>query len=155
MASGNFERCLPFTLQYEGGYVNNPRDPGGETCRGITKATYDAYRKANGKPRQSVKLISDIEVRDIYRTGYWSRIGADMLPKGVDLIAFDCAVNNGPARANSWLDQTRELAPLDRINAIHAKRMGFWRGLKIWAVFGRGWTNRENACLALAKRMAS
>lgn len=154
MASDNFANCLPFTLQYEGPWSDNPRDPGGATMWGVTQRVYDAYRKRNGKPLQTVRLISNAERADIYKSEYWDAIGGDMLPKGVDLMGFEIAVNNGVGRAADWLAQTAGLSPPDRINALHALRMGFWRGLKIWTYFGRGWTARETACLALAKRMA-
>ena len=43
MAAGNFEACLKFVLQFEGGFVNNPKDPGGPTNLGVTQATLSGF----------------------------------------------------------------------------------------------------------------
>ena len=61
-----YPQMLKFILQREGGYVNNPKDKGGETNKGITHGTYDVYRRSKGLKSQSVKNITDDEVRDIY-----------------------------------------------------------------------------------------
>jgi lysozyme family protein len=53
-----FERALQRVLAHEGGFSNHPKDPGGATMKGVTQATYDAWRKSEGLPPQSVKLIS-------------------------------------------------------------------------------------------------
>ena len=45
MTAENFQACLAFTLKYEGGKSNDPRDPGGRTMEGVTQATYDASHK--------------------------------------------------------------------------------------------------------------
>ena len=67
----SFKKALKFVLSMEGGYVNNPNDLGGETNFGITKKTYDAYRKANSLPPQSVKFISKNEIEEIYYKNYF------------------------------------------------------------------------------------
>ena len=46
MAAGNFDDCLKFTLQFEGGFVNNPKDPGGPTNLGVTQATLSSSSAA-------------------------------------------------------------------------------------------------------------
>lgn len=48
MTNDNFEKMLKFVLEKEGGYVNDPNDLGGETNKGITTATYNAYRTRKG-----------------------------------------------------------------------------------------------------------
>jgi lysozyme family protein len=154
----NFETALKFTLQWEGGFANDPRDPGGATNMGITIATLshelgrpatigeviDLSRTAAGRAR----------VADIYRKKYWNTIGGNRLPPGIDLLAFDIAVNSGPGRALQWLDATHNLTPVERLHALDKKRRGFWRHLKIFARFGSGWFRREDACLALALKLA-
>ena len=70
MSKEHFEKTLKFVLQREGGYVNDPNDLGGETNKGITYRTYNAYRKSKGLPPKSVKDISDEEVKDIYYNKY-------------------------------------------------------------------------------------
>ena len=66
MSNDNFEKMLKFVLEKEGGYVNDPNDLGGETNKGITTATYNAYRISKGLKKQSVKYISDKEVCSVH-----------------------------------------------------------------------------------------
>ena len=61
-----FERMLKFVLAREGCYLNNPNDKGGETNKEITHTTYDSYRRSKGLKPQSVKDITNEEVRDVY-----------------------------------------------------------------------------------------
>lgn len=53
----SFKKALKFTLQWEGGYVNHPADPGCETNFGVTHVVYQQYRKSSGKLPQSVRLM--------------------------------------------------------------------------------------------------
>lgn len=94
-----FDDCLAVTLQYEGGYVNNPADHGGATNKGITQATYDRFRIANGLPVQSVKLIATPEIAAIYGPNYWLPPRCSELAIPLDLCVFDTSVNSGPVRA--------------------------------------------------------
>ena len=94
-------------------------------------------------------------VHQIYAKKYWNLIDGNLLPRGVDLMAFDIAVNMGPGRASRWLQETVALAPLARISRLHGNRLGFWKRLKIWSHFGRGWMARETACEKLAMSQAT
>jgi lysozyme family protein len=127
----NFPACLAITLKYEGGYSDNPRDPGGPTCRGITQRVYDAYRHGPLGYR-SVRYIAENEVQDIYRHQYWDAIRGDDLPAGVDLIAFDIAVNSGPGRATQWLAASAGYPPLERIYYLDSSRCSFWRQASVF-----------------------
>lgn len=148
----NFDQALRFTLQYEGGYVNNPHDPGGPTNLGITIATlsHELGRKASVA---EVKALTVAGVAPIYRKKFWNLVDGDGLPGGVDLMLFDIAVNMGSGRALRWGEATAYLNPIARITALDRLRCGFWRGLRTFPVFGKGWLRRETACLALAYRM--
>ena len=95
----NFRTSLTATLKYEGQYSRHPKDPGGATMRGVTQATYDAWRKRHGHMPQDVRKITTAELEAIYKRDYWDRCKCDDLPSGVDLAVFDCAVNSGPVRA--------------------------------------------------------
>ncbi len=153
MARINFETCLRFVLQYEGGFVDHPRDPGGATNLGITRATLSAWRKRPVSVAE-VRALSRVEAAAIYRANYWNPIGADALPAGVDLIAFDIAVNMGVGRAKAWLAATQNLAPRARLDSLSARRLSFWRRLRTWSVFGRGWSARGRACVMAANQLA-
>ena len=105
-SSDRFAACLAVTLQQEGGFSNNPADPGGATMRGVTQRVYTAYRVAHGLVDQTVANISDAELSDIYRSEYWAPVCCDQLPMGVDLCAFDFAVNAGDTRSEMVLQQS-------------------------------------------------
>ncbi len=152
MAAKCYDACLNFVFQYEGGYVNDPRDPGGPTNRGITIATL-SHELGRQATIADVKTLSREKAASIYRKKYWNAIGGDLLAPGVDLLAFDICVNSGVGRANDWLQQSSRLFPGDRIRWLDAKRRSFWKSLKTWAVYGKGWSRREDAAFALALKL--
>ena len=94
----NFSECLKLVLHHEGGYVNHPKDPGGETNMGVTKRVYEEFG--------GTKDMKDLEFEDvmpIYKKNYWDRVKADDLPAGLDLCVFDFGVNAGTGRAAKYL----------------------------------------------------
>ena len=168
MSADNFGTCLKHVLQYEGGYVDHPRDPGGATNKGITIGTLSRYlgRRAT---KQDVRDISDVTVAKIYRRDYWDAVRGDALPVGLDLVAFDGGVNSGPSRGIKWMQtglgvvadgkvgpQTLAAAKRGGVGAIEracAARMGFLQRLRHWDAFGRGWTRRVASVEATATAM--
>jgi len=166
LSATNFDTSLGLTLVYEGGWADNPKDPGGATYRGITQAVYDEYRQTLNLPRQSVRLMSDVDLRVIYRIRYWQRISGDQLQLGLDYAVFDFAVNSGVGRASRALQimlgftgasvdgvigpQTLQVAILHGArygvsaltDGICNARMAFLRSLPTFAEFGTGWTRR-------------
>lgn len=100
-----FIGALSFTVKWEGGYVNNPADPGGATNHGITQRVYDAYRKKNELPLQPVLEIASKEYMDIYHANYWLVGDCDQLPPLVDAAHFDTCVNLGPFHAAKLLQE--------------------------------------------------
>jgi lysozyme family protein len=156
MAIGKFSICLPYTLREEGGESNDPRDPGGNTNRGVTQARYDQYRAAKRLQPKSVSLISESELQDLYRTGYWDAIGAEQLRPGEDLSAFDYAVNSGPAKARAAIVTANAAAPplAKVIENIATARLSFLHGLTTWRAFGRGWGARVARIEAASLKMA-
>lgn len=166
-----FAACLTVTLKWEGGYSNDPHDPGGPTMNGIIQKEYDAYRLRKGLPQQSVRLISSAERDDIYRTMYWDEVNADRLPSGVDLETFDFGVNAGPQRGIKCLQSAlgvppdghmgeiteRALAncnPVDVVSKMSAYRRSYYRSLSTFWTFGKGWLSRVDGVDQSAKLMA-
>jgi lysozyme family protein len=147
----NYSACLKIILKNEGGYVNNPKDPGGETNYGITKST----AKANGYTG-SMRSIPMSVVEAIYRTKFWvtSKFSGDSLADGVDLAWFDYGVNSGPARANTALNSVIGGDPVDTIKKLCASRTTFLKHLKTWVTFGKGWGRRVAEVEATAVKMA-
>jgi len=94
----NFQRCLDFVFAREGGYVDDPRDPGGATNLGITISTLTAWRGRRAT-RSDVRNLARAEAARIYRLWYWHSAWCGDLPAGVDLLVFDAAVNMGVERS--------------------------------------------------------
>ena len=90
-----FDACLAFTLREEGGYVDDPADPGGATKMGITLATYRQWSDDPELGSAQVRDMTERTARAIYRSLYWNPLRADALPIGVDLSALDMGVNAG------------------------------------------------------------
>lgn len=160
--------ALKLVLAHEGGYVNNPRDPGGPTNKGITQVVYDGYRVAKGLKPKSVRAITMAEVHAIYGTQYFDPIRYDRLPPGVGYAVADYAINSGCGRAVKDLQRTLNamgaklkidsalgMATLKAIEeaasageaealiiALCERRLAFMRSLRTWKTFGKGWTRR-------------
>jgi lysozyme family protein len=162
--------ALKAVLTHEGGYSNNPADPGGATMRGVTQAVYDAYRRRLGLGVRSVKFLADDELQAIYRKQYWDAVKSDELPSGLDYCVFDFAVNSGPLRAARYLQTAvgtqpdgviglvtlhaaENADPKVVIHAICDKRLEFLQGLPDWHTFGKGWAARVSGVRALALAM--
>jgi lysozyme family protein len=126
-------------LELEGGYVNDPRDPGGETNFGICRKSH---------PNEDIEGMTRERAASIYHGEYWSRIPAHY-PAGVRWFAFDCAVHHGVSRAFAWLaPPERSLARHATVESMAAARLAFMTGLTTWPVYARGWARRVAAVLA-------
>lgn len=171
MASGTYPACLGVVLKEEGGFSNHPRDPGGATRFGITRATLAHWR---GRPATvgDVRLLTKAEAAAIYEARYWRPVHGDELPPGVDLALFDLAVNSGPGRALNILQAAlgqkqdgvvgrKTLAALAAAEAaglvreLSRRRLVFLMGLPTWPVFGRGWSGRVRRVEAGALAMVA
>ncbi len=166
----NFKGSLKHVLVHEGGWADHPRDPGGATMKGVTLATYRRHFGAD-KSKDNLRNITDEELEQIYRSGYWSKCHCEELPKGLDYAVFDAAVNSGPGRSAKWLQAAvgakvdgdigpKTLAKVKENDAIHAtdimcdRRLNFLRNLSTWSAFGKGWTRRVEGVRATAIAMA-
>jgi lysozyme family protein len=165
----NYARCLANTLNEEGGWTNDPRDPGGPTMRGVIQREYTKYRASKGLPNRSVSSISEAELQDIYAGNYWKPMLGDQWPKGPDQIVFDIAVNSGIGRAPQIMraamgDPTGGVKTLayfatqssDKVGIVKracARRASFYRSLHKFRTFGRGWLRRNAHMEAIGVRM--
>ncbi|MDG2614898.1 glycosyl hydrolase 108 family protein [Thermoleptolyngbya sichuanensis XZ-Cy5] len=163
-----FQGALRFTLRWEGGYVNYPADRGGETNFGITTATYRAYRQSRGLPVQSVRLITEDEVRDIYEQLYWQPAQCSMMQRPLAIAHFDTAVSFGVGGATMFLQEilglrvdrvfgpvtqqaTAQASHLDLAQRLCQARMDY-RYRRVTRdpsqrVFLQGWLDRDNDLL--------
>ena len=167
----NFEACLRETLLYEGGWSDHPADPGKATMKGVTIGTFARYRKRD-VTKAELRAISDSDLRTIYRREYWDKVKGDDLPVGLDLVAFDGAVNSGPGRGAKWVQAALGVAQDGKIGALTIiaargdidvtltinlacdARMAFLHGLPRWDTFGTGWKRRVDAVRKAALAMA-
>lgn len=105
----NWQRCYAFVRRWEGGWADNPNDPGGATMKGIALATYTRWRQTHGQPaptRDALRNITDAEVEQIYREWYWQASGADRMKWPLCLAHFDTAVNAGVGRASEMMQKS-------------------------------------------------
>ena len=175
MTASNFAACFAVTERWEGWhqFSNDRNDPGGATWCGLTQRSYDAWRRLKGLPGQSVRRASDDEIGQIFRSEYWTQARCDDLFPGLDLVQFDIAINEGASQATKDLQRALGVTAdgvfgletlgavqkvTDRaalIKAVCARRMSFWRSLKTWVYFGKGWSARgtdvETRALAMLK----
>ena len=147
-----FEKMLQFVLEREGGYSNNPADLGGETNKGITHGTYNSYRRSKGLEPQSVKNISDDEIRDIYYNNYYKASGADQLDNPqLGLYTFDRAVNMGVGTAKDLLKQSGEdLGTFEKLR--RDKYQSYADANNSQKQFLKGWNNRVDHMKTYAQK---
>ena len=165
--SNKFSEALEVILHHEGGYVNHPKDPGGETNLGVTKRVYEEF----GGTKEMKELTKE-DVEPIYKKNYWDRVKGDDLPAGLDLCIFDFAVNAGPGRAakfiqrlvNTTVDGGIGPNTLGKINeyvdnygieqtisSYALMRQNYYEGLSTFDTFGKGWTRRVSEVTEKAK----
>ncbi len=102
-----FDECVNVVVGFEGGYVNDPADKGGETNYGITASTLNSAKTKGWIPfNVTIQNIKIEHAKIIYRKGYWDVVQADSLPHPLDLIMFDSAVNHGPNAAVKLLQKS-------------------------------------------------
>lgn len=156
----DFDTCIAYTLQWEGGNDDDPRDPGGRTSRGIIQTEWNTWRQTHPGLPSDVWQAPQDQVLAIYKQQYWDALSCDELPAGIDFVVFDYGVNSGISRAANLLQQMTgadvdgEVGPdtiaatakvtdvAGFINKFCDARLAFLKGLGTWGTFGKGWTNR-------------
>ena len=154
----NFKECLDLVLKSEGGWVNNPADPGGETNLGVTKRVWEEYV---GHPVTTMKNLTPADVAPMYEQKYWKPCYGEVLPRGLDFVVFSMGVNAGPGRSVKLLQssigcvpdgiigpKTRELISASNCATLIAKfsevRRDYYSSLKK-PMFEKGWLARVDA----------
>ena len=162
-------KLVPFILQWEGGYSSHPNDPGKQTMRGVTIATYTAYRKSKGLPKPTVQdliRITPKEWTEILKTMYWDKAKGDEIKSQsvaniiVDwLWASGCGMIKNVQRVvgtfpdgivgRKTLAAINAREPYELFEQLYKARVAYID--KICAknpkleVFRRGWMNRLNS----------
>ena len=154
----NYDKCFELLLHYEGGFVNNPHDPGGMTNLGVTKKAWEAF-VGKEVDEEEMRALTPEVVGPFYKSHYWDKCHCDDLPAGVDAVVFDAAVNSGPGNAAKWLQhsvgvnadgaigphtlaEVANHAPAELVQIFSDTRLHFMQSLPTWSVFGKGWEAR-------------
>ncbi|MDH4981309.1 TIGR02594 family protein [Hyphomicrobium sp. D-2] len=171
-----FDEALAHVLEMEGGYTDDPHDPGGPTNRGITLATYAAWQgvQLNAATRLGLKAelrrIGADAVRDIYFARYWRPAHCNEMASALALFHFDAAVNHGVTGAMRLLqravgtDVDGEIGPNTRaaigrlsveqcLERYAEVRRARYRALPHFWRFGRGWLRRVDTTLTRARQV--
>jgi lysozyme family protein len=146
----DFDEAFRVLIGHEGGYVNHPKDPGGETKYGITKRTY---------PGEDIRNMTLARAKELYRRDFWNRVRGDDLPYPVAFQLFDGAVNSGVGNSVRWAQAAAEVAtdgdfgpvtlaaiqaadPEGLLARYNGHRLKFMSDLSTWKTFGKGWARR-------------
>lgn len=152
----DFDRAVTILLEEEGGYVNNPKDPGGETNFGISKSSY---------PNVDIAHLTPDGVKAIYFRDYWTPAHCEQMPWPLSLFVLDCAVNCGIGTAIKLLQGSLNVNadgvfgphtadaignhPLEQtLEKFQVAHTIHYFGFKGFDVFGKGWCARvARVCL--------
>lgn len=150
----SFKQIFDRLIGHEDGYVDDPRDPGGETNWGVTKRT----AQANGYTG-NMKTMTRQQAYEIYNRAFWLRYNCEQMPDAVAYQFFDAAVNHGFGNASRMLQRAVGVLDdgiigkysLEAINrnpisdtlmVLNGERLNFYTRLKNFDRFGKGWVNR-------------
>jgi len=154
----NWDASFEMVLKHEGGYVNDPRDPGGRTNLGVTQRAWEAWL-VRTVTEADMRKLTPAAVKPFYKAMYWDKIKGDQLPAGVDYAAYDLAVNSGTGRAAKYLQQIAGVTadgaigpksieaikacdPEQMVQALCDMRLDFLKRLPTFETFGKGWSRR-------------
>ena len=165
----NFAEALQAVLKHEGGFSHHPKDPGGMTNLGCTKAVWEQHC-GHEVSEKVMRALTPADVAPLYQSKYWDKVKGNDLPSGVDYVVFDCAINSGPGRAIKLLQAClgveqdggigpKTLAalkgfyPEEIIKDYSERRIAFLMALSTWGTFGKGWVRRVDEVEKTALKM--
>jgi lysozyme family protein len=156
----NFRDCLELVLKHEGGYIDHPKDPGGRTNLGVTQRVWEEW-VGHPATEKDMRELTPAIVAPMYEMRYWRTSYCEKLPRGLDLLVFSMAVNAGAGRSVKLLQDAigvvtdgvigpNTMAKINEANVetlidkFSEARTAYYKGLKLFPVFGRGWLNRTD-----------
>lgn len=170
-AHSDLNPSITYILKSEGGYTNDPRDPGGPTNFGITIYDVRLYVKKNATAADVRALTKDQAIK-IYESKYWDALDGDALPAGMDYTAVDYGVTSGIARSGrvlrkvlglpteDWHITDDVMAALKKraltavIRQVNDERSAFLHRLSTCDRFCGGWDRRVASVKAISLKMA-
>jgi len=149
-----FDKIFIRLMKHEGGYVNHPSDPGGETMWGVTKRVANAHGywgDMRNLPKKTAKRITE--------QSYYKAVKGDQLDRLIAWQLTDAAYNHGNRQAVKFLQKAvganddgligprtlTAVAAMDKNDVVllfNAERLYFYTRLRTWSTFGRGWSRR-------------
>lgn len=161
MSETVFKTALDLVLANEGGYVNDPHDPGGETNYGISKRAYQNV---------DIKNMTREQASEIYRFDYWLRCKCDVLPDALSVAVMDYAVNSGIRKAikdlqavlgvkvdgiigNQTIGAANRMPQRKVLTDYLDKRLNYLMSLKSWSRYGNGWGKRVKRVRELCEEL--
>lgn len=138
----NFLKSIIFILQWEGYKSDDPEDKGGRTIFGISERIYPVEVKEMwDMPKEDAR----VRAIDIYLKDYWIPLGCDIIEPPMDIISFDCAVNQGIGTARRFIIESSD--PFDYL----IKRIARYKDIGD-PKYLKGWLNRIIALYQTIKR---
>ena len=153
-------------LASEGGFTDDPRDPGNKlpdgrkssTMLGVTQYNWEQH-VGHQVTHDDMRKLTAADVEPLYKKKYWDVVRADELPSGIDYLVFDMGVNAGPGRSIKLLQTAvgvtpdggfgpmtmaavQAVDPNELIERFSQAKEDFYRSLTTFATFGKGWLNR-------------
>lgn len=173
MQIDNFPRVHEVIAKWEGGYSDHPSDPGGATNYGITIGVLGEWR-GRKVTKADVKALTYDEALKIFRARYWEPLQCAEMPVAVALMVYNAGVNSGIARGAKFLQECinkqgvsvnvdgavgpltlaaiSKADPARLVDDYAATYEAFYRSLKTFPTFGKGWLNRLADVTATAKK---
>lgn len=168
-----FDPALALILKSEGGYVNNPRDPGGMTNLGVTRRVWEDWC-GHVVSEADMRGLTPAKVAPVYRARYWNALHCDSLPGALALCVFDFGVNAGISRAARYLQMMAGASPdghigqatlravqqyatthglAEAVRTYQQERRAYYRSLSTFPTFGKGWLRRVDETETAALKM--
>jgi lysozyme family protein len=162
----DWQKSFELMLQSEGGFTDDPRDPGnhlpdgrpGCTNFGVTQTAWEEY-VGHKVSIQDMRDLTLEQINPFYKRRYWDVVRGDELPAGISYLCFDFAVNAGGGRSIKTLQTAvgvtpdggfgpltmtavQAVDPVELIERFSQAKEDFYRSLNTFATFGKGWLNR-------------
>lgn len=173
----NWKQAFEQMLASEGGFTDDTRDPGnalpdgraGSTMLGVTQYNWEQHI-GHQVTHDQMRKLTPADVEPLYKKKYWDAVRADELPSGIDYILFDMGVNAGPGRSIKIMQSALGVTPdgglgpitmkavlaadpVELIEKFSAEKEAFYRSLKTFETYGKGWLNRVAAVKVKANSM--
>ena len=173
----NWNDSFKHLLVSEGGFTDNPKDPGnhlpdgrmGCTNLGVTQAAWEAF-VGHQVSTQDMRDLTPEKIEPFYKHKYWDACHCDDLPSGLDYLVFDFAINAGPGRSIKTLQSAVGTTPdggigpktmaaviahdhAELVEKFSQAKLDFYQSLPTFGTFGKGWTSRVASVKVQAESM--